>query len=271
MIDASTVTEVDRIIRSAAAREILPRFGHLASGDIAEKAPGDLVTVADNAAEEVLTRELTSLLPGSVVVGEESVAADPAVLRDLDGDKPVWIVDPIDGTRNYANNNARFSTLVALAERGELLASWTYVPVFDTMAHAVSGAGAFVDEQRVHVAESPVGLRFLDVATPHSSVWGPGRRAQYNALSRSGVALTIFDVSGLEYIELASGRRTAMVLTWEFPWDHAAGLLLHAEAGGITTTADGTPFTLAGGNALPFVAAPDVDCATALHDAIAGK
>ena len=88
---------------------------------------------------------------------------------------------------------------------------------------------------------------------------------RFNAMSQAVVALCFFDTSGLEYIELAAGRRSAMVLTWEFPWDHAAGLLLHAEAGGVAMARDGRGFALAGGNALPFVAAPDEECARALH------
>jgi fructose-1,6-bisphosphatase/inositol monophosphatase family enzyme len=61
-----------------------------------------------------------------------------------------------------------------------------------------------------------------------------------------------------------------MIVTWEFPWDHAAGVLLHAEAGGVAIDCDGRPFRLAGGNALPFVVAPDAECAARVHAAMAG-
>jgi fructose-1,6-bisphosphatase/inositol monophosphatase family enzyme len=60
-----------------------------------------------------------------------------------------------------------------------------------------------------------------------------------------------------------------MIVTWENPWDHAAGLLLHAEAGGVALTAAGEPFQLAGGNALPLVVAPDAATATSVHAAMA--
>src|SRR5215475_330010 len=98
VLDAVTLAEVERVIRAVARDEILPYFGGLESGHIAEKAPGDLVTVADRAAEEALTEALSRLVPGSVVVGEEAVADDPATLRRLGGDAPVWVVDPVDGT-----------------------------------------------------------------------------------------------------------------------------------------------------------------------------
>ncbi|GAA3224046.1 inositol monophosphatase family protein [Actinocorallia longicatena] len=264
MIDSPRISE---IIRSVAATEVIPRFGALVEGDIVEKAPGDLVTVADRAAETALTGRLTALLPGSVVVGEEAVAADPAILGLIDGDAPVWIIDPIDGTHNFVSGSPRFATLVALAHHGELLASWTYAPVYDLLATATKGGGAFVDGERVTTGPGG-GLRFLDVAISPPRWLTDAQRATYNALAAHGVSLSFFDTSGLQYIELAAGRRTAMVCGWEYPWDHAAGLLLHAEAGGVTLTADGSPFRLSGGNTLPFVCAPDAATALAVHTAM---
>ena len=105
VIDAQDMSEVDRLVRLVAEREIIPRFGHLRSADIKEKAPGDLVTVADQAAEIALGEGLTAILPGSVVVGEEAVSANPDVLKRLDDDAPVWIVDAIDGTHNFVAEN----------------------------------------------------------------------------------------------------------------------------------------------------------------------
>jgi len=124
MLDDAAVSRVAEIIREVSATEILPRFGRLEDGEIVEKGPGDLVTVADRASERELTARLRDLLPGSRVVGEEAVFEDPGVLDALDGPDPVWIIDPIDGTDNYANANARFTVLVALARGGELQASW---------------------------------------------------------------------------------------------------------------------------------------------------
>jgi fructose-1,6-bisphosphatase/inositol monophosphatase family enzyme len=87
--------DIDRIsdlIRNAAAEEIMPNFGTLAHDEIAEKAPGDLVTAVDLAMEARLSKQLRDELVGSVVVGEEAVAADPNVLDVLVGDAPVWVV-----------------------------------------------------------------------------------------------------------------------------------------------------------------------------------
>ncbi|CAM5267068.1 3'(2'),5'-bisphosphate nucleotidase CysQ [Streptomyces badius] len=120
------LAEVEAAVRAAAAAEIVPRHRKLAAHEIIEKSgPHDLVTAADRLAEEHLTAALTKLLPGSVVVGEESVHADPAVYDALGGDAPVWIVDPVDGTRQFVRGEAGFCTLVALAQHGEIHASWT--------------------------------------------------------------------------------------------------------------------------------------------------
>jgi fructose-1,6-bisphosphatase/inositol monophosphatase family enzyme len=268
VIDAGDLAEVERVIRTVADREIMPRFCRLVEADISEKAPGDLVTVADRAAEEALTEALEAVVPGSVTVGEEAAAGNPTLIAELDADAPVWIIDPIDGTHNFATDNPRFTTLVALAHRGELLASWTFAPALDLIATARAGAGAYIDGQRVRLPPAPASLRHLSVCTPQHRWWTGTLRTRFNELCRTGVSLCFFDTSGLEYVELAAGRRDAMVLTWEFPWDHAAGLLLHAEAGGVSLAEDGKPFRLAGGNALPFVVAPDAACAAALQDSL---
>src|SRR3954471_16654534 len=106
------------VLREGAQREIAPRFRQLAPSDVIGKPsaddPHDLVTAADRAAEAALTERLPELVPGSTVVGEEAVAADPSVLQRLRGNAPVWLVDPLDGTKNFAAGRWPFGTMVAL-------------------------------------------------------------------------------------------------------------------------------------------------------------
>src|SRR5262249_31532208 len=102
------------LMREVAATHILPRFRKLAAHEIHEKAPGNLVTIADLEAERALTPALTALIPGSLVVGEEAVAHDPAILDRLAGDDPVWVVDPVDGTQNFTKAVPCFAVIVAL-------------------------------------------------------------------------------------------------------------------------------------------------------------
>jgi len=260
MIDdflAGDLTEIEAAVRAAAAAEIMPRHRQLADHEIVEKnGPHDLVTVADRRAEEHLTASLGRLLPGSVVVGEEAVHADPKVYEALGGDAPVWIVDPVDGTRQFVRGEPGFCTLVALAHRGEVLASWTYAPALDEMAVAVRGRGAKVDGTAIHTGSPAPGAE-LRVAMSHPDYTTDAQKRALLGLRADGFAARPCGSAGLEYLAVARGELDAVAFNWEYAWDHAAGLLLVTEAGGTQSTLSGEPFRIAGGNALPFTAARD--------------
>ncbi|MFE1551020.1 inositol monophosphatase family protein [Streptomyces sp. NPDC058718] len=263
-------TEVEEAVRKAAATEIMPRFRQLAAHEIVEKnGPHDLVTIADRAAEAHLTASLTALLPGSVVVGEEAVHADPAVYEALRGDAPVWIVDPVDGTRQFVHGDPAFCTLVALAVRGELLASWTFAPALDEMAIAVRGRGATLNGQPIR-SGSPEPGEVLEIATSHPDYTTPDQKRALDGLRVEGVAPRPCGSAGLEYLSVARGDVAGTAFSWEYAWDHAAGLLLVTEAGGAQTTVTGEPFRITGGNALPFTAARDAATAERIRTLLGG-
>ncbi|MCF3962074.1 inositol monophosphatase family protein [Streptomyces fuscigenes] len=246
---------VEAVIKAAADAEIMPRYRRLSAEDISEKSgPHDLVTVADRRAEEYLTRELTSLVPGSVVVGEEAVAADPGVYGALDGDAPVWIVDPVDGTRVFISGAPGFCTLVSLARYGEVLASWTYAPVTGSMAVAVRGRGAHLDGRPLRPGPPEAG-RPLRMAMSHPDFTSDEQKRALLGLDRSGAVTRGSGSAGLDYLAVATGELDAVAYNWEYAWDHAAGLLLVTEAGGAHLTLSGEPYRITGGNALPFTAA----------------
>src|SRR6218665_475755 len=147
VMDALT-REVAAIIRDAAERAILPRFRRLADHEIIAKAADDLVTVADRESEAILAERLGRLLPEAAIVGEEGVFADPAAL-DRAGDALCWIIDPLDGTHNFAEGKAPFGILIALAEAGEAGAGWLYDPLTGRLCHAARGKGAWIDGERI--------------------------------------------------------------------------------------------------------------------------
>ncbi|QNP66255.1 inositol monophosphatase family protein [Streptomyces genisteinicus] len=251
------LSDVEEAIRKAVATEITPRFRRLADDEIDHKrGPHDLVTAADRLAEEHLTGSLTALLPGSVVVGEESVHADPAVYGALRGDAPVWIVDPVDGTRQFVEGDPGFCTLVALAHRGELLASWTYAPVPDELAFAVRGGGALLDGRPLR-AGAPVPGDVVRVAMSNPDFSSPEEKRLLLGLDVPEVHAKPCGSAGLEYLRVARGELDATVFSWDYAWDHAAGLLLVTEAGGCQRTVAGKPFDVSVDNTLPFTAARD--------------
>ncbi len=250
---------------------MLPRWRHLGEGDIAEKKPGDLVTVADRACEQALTNGLTALLPGSTVVGEEAYAADPGIRARLAGDAPVWIIDPIDGTSNFVDGSERFVCLVALAWHGRLLRSWTYHPVTATMYHAAAGAGAFREDERIRLPARPHDVVGMPAAVP-SRKWRTGPlQAPLDRLMALGLESRSVGTSGLAYVEAALGLRPLAVLAWDNVWDHAAGLLLHAEAGGVARLLDGGDYDLVGPNRMPLIVGPDSATVNAVAAAMAGS
>jgi fructose-1,6-bisphosphatase/inositol monophosphatase family enzyme len=227
-----SIDRVSSLIREVAMAEILPRFQKLAAGDISEKKPGQLVTTADLEAERILTLQLADLLPGSVVVGEEGVAADPGRLAAVGGEAAVWLVDPVDGTQNFADGKPVFATMVALLIEQRAAASWIYEPIGDRMASAEIGSGAFVDGERLHAAVS-VALAEMR-----------GRLSGRTAKKLEGKVGSIFSerCAAFEYLALARGTAHFALFRRLNPWDHAPGELLVREAGGFSQRLDGTPY-----------------------------
>ncbi|MEG3626735.1 inositol monophosphatase family protein [Streptomyces poriticola] len=262
--------EVEEALRKAAALEIMPRWRRLAADEVDQKSgPHDLVTDADRQAELYLTDALGALLPGSVVVGEEAVHANPASYEAIRGGTPVWIVDPVDGTRQFVHGDPGFCTLVALAHHGRVLASWTYAPALDHLATAIRGAGAFLDGEPLR-AGSPEPGRELRVATSHPDFTTDEQKSALLGLHIPGVAPRPCGSAGLEYLAVARGDLDATAFSWEAAWDHAAGLLLVEEAGGAHLTRTGEPFHITGGNDLPFTAARDAATARRVTALLAG-
>lgn len=254
---AHRTPDVEKAVRHAAATEIMPRFRQLAAHEIDQKSgPHDLVTDADRKAEEYLTEALAELLPGSVVVGEEAVHADPATYDAIQGAAPVWIVDPVDGTRQFVRGESGFCTLVALTLGGVVHASWTYAPARDQLAVALRGRGARLDGQPLR-SGSPLPGRDLEIATSHPDYTTDEQKRALLGLNTEGVRPRPCGSAGLEYLAVARGELDATAFSWEAAWDHAAGLLLVEEAGGTHLTLTGEPFRVTGGNALPFTAARD--------------
>src|SRR3954454_4482460 len=132
-----------KLLREIALVEVLRRFRQLQKHEIREKSPGDFVTIADEAMEAALAPKLAALLPGSLLVGEEDCARDPSVMRRLASDQPVWVIDPVDGTANFAEGKEQFCSMMALIERDQVLGGWIYDPVTDTTSYAVKGGGAW--------------------------------------------------------------------------------------------------------------------------------
>jgi fructose-1,6-bisphosphatase/inositol monophosphatase family enzyme len=231
LVDSQKVAE---IIRDVAEEAVLPRFRNLADDDIKVKTgPTDLVTVADVESERLLTAALTKLLPGSVVVGEEAAAADDKVLERLHGDAPVWILDPVDGTLMFAKGDPGFAMIVALAHKGRTISGWIHDPVGNRTAAAEEGGGAWLDGKRLKVnADGPI-------AQMAGAVWW---QPAVNKLDGKVRQTYPWGSAGRAYMAIAEGELDFIVFRKLNPWDHAAGVLLHQEAGGKAALVDSQPY-----------------------------
>lgn len=230
--------EMRALLRFVSERTIMPRWRNLAEGEVIEKALDDLVTVADREAEAFLAEALATLAPDVPIVGEEAAHADPSILDRLSG--PCWIVDPIDGTHNYAHGKTPFGTMIALADGGETVAGWIYDPVRDRLCHARRGEGAFVDGERITASgtgETPplaaISLIFLDPAR---------REAVCQHIAPHYHLVDIPRCAAEQYPRIALGENDVSVFERTLAWDHAAGVLWLNEAGGKVCRPDGSPY-----------------------------
>jgi fructose-1,6-bisphosphatase/inositol monophosphatase family enzyme len=261
MLDPEAIA---RLMRETARSIILPRFGALKRGEVREKARGDLVTIADLEAERRLAAELSATVPDAMILGEEGVAVDPSRLKLAASCDNLWIIDPVDGTANFARRNKNFAVIVAYVERGQTQAGWILDPIGDRLVWARAGEGAWSDGRRLRLAPAP--------AAAAGAAYG---RTAAGARSASAVELAGMHArntgsSGIEYINLALGETHFALHSRSLPWDHAAGMLITAEAGGHAAFLDGSPYD-------PHIydrallAAADAACWTHVRDAVVAQ
>lgn len=230
---------VGQVMREAAERAILPRYQALAAHDIEAKAADDAVTVADHESEAILTEGLARLLPEATIVGEEAAHADPALLDKL-GDALCWIVDPLDGTNNYAHGKPPFGILVALAEAGETIAGWIFDPLTGRFCHAARGQGAFVGDERITA-------RTTGAQPPIAAISVLFMDQQRRAAMKAHIAphYTVVDIprcAAEQYPRLVLGVNDVSIFERTLAWDHAAGVLFLNEAGGKAARPDGRAY-----------------------------
>ena len=231
--------EVEAIMRRAAEQAVMPHYQQLAQHEVISKAVDDLVTVADTEAEVLLAEGLAKLLPEATIIGEEAAYADPALLERL-GDSLCWIIDPIDGTNNFAAGKPPFGIMIALAEAGETVAGWIYDPLRNRLCSARRGQGAWIDGERIlarATGETPpvaaISLVFLDSGK---------RESMKRHIAPHYTTVDIPRCAAEQYPRLVLGINDVSIFERTLAWDHAPGALFVEEAGGKVARADGRPY-----------------------------
>lgn len=237
MDDPREWAEVGEAVVQEAGRYLKANLGRRVEASY--KSAVDLVTPFDLGAQEIVVGRLSAAFPTHGFLAEEGLA------RTGSSDCR-WIIDPLDGTTNYAHGFPIFSVSVALERAGRLSLGLVYDPVRDEMFRAEAGRGAFLNDRAIRVsAVSDLGRSLLATGFPYDVRSSAKNNLDHwsrfivraQAIRRCGSA-------ALDLCGVACGRFDGF---WELklkPWDVAAGALMVLEAGGRVTDFEGGPFAL---------------------------
>ena len=233
--------EIERKIADRAARsagEVLKqKFGNV--DHIGKKGEIDLVTEADVAAEKIILKMLSSHFPKE---SEDNIQS--AGVRDLSSNR-TWIVDPLDGTTNFAHGFPFFAVSIGLEIDAEIVLGIVYNPVMDEFFEARKGQGAFLNDRPIHVSNARnLSDSLLATGFPYDIRERSNRIfEQFRTMLLASRGVRRAGSAAIDMCYVASGRLDGL---WEEnlkPWDTAAGVVIVSEAGGKLSTCDGQAFT----------------------------
>jgi fructose-1,6-bisphosphatase/inositol monophosphatase family enzyme len=270
---SKSIANLQAIIAEAAEIEIMPRFRKIDPADFRQKSSAiDLVTDADEQAEWRIRDAVAKAFPEALFVGEESVARDASLLDRIGGAELAVIIDPVDGTSNFAWGVPLFGVLCAVVKNGETIAGMIYDPVVKDWFIAEKGGGAFQQAPggaaRSLKASAPAPLEEMLGISSWYLMEEPARSLTAARVAQAKATFA-YRCAAHEYRLICAGH-CHFAQYWKLmPWDHAAGLLIHSEAGGYSACFDGTPYTAtrhSGG----VIAAPDMASWDILRAALVG-
>ncbi|UJW87662.1 inositol monophosphatase family protein [Devosia sp. SL43] len=267
------VNDLVEILRDAGRQEIAPRFRNLDEGDIDQKTSAiDLVTQADLGAERLITDALRARFPDAMILGEEAYAVDHRIMSGLADAELAFVIDPVDGTFNFAAGNGLFGSILAVVRHGETVAGIICDPLLGDVLVAERGAGAHIrrpdGQSRVARVAPPAPLDELISVMTWSYLEEPLRSRVAANMAKVRMSMA-YGCSAYEYWMVATGRAHFSGSQIMMPWDHLAGVLIHQEAGGYSARFDGTPYRVGqidGG----LLCAPDADCWSLINRQIIG-
>lgn len=250
--------------------EILPRFRNPGTVVRSKTSALDLVTDADEAAEEQISRFLEAAFPGVLVIGEEACHREPLLLSQLASAALAVTVDPIDGTANFAAGLPLFGVMAAVVEHGVTTAAVILDPITRSYSAALKKHGAFE-----HAADGSVRRLGAATAAPLRAMTGmvswrfmPQAQRDHVLANLTCVAQTWDHRSAAhEYRALIAGHSHFLVFNRLMPWDHLPGVLLQQEAGGFAAKFDGSPY-VPGETGGGLICAPSESCWQTLRTAL---
>lgn len=209
------------------------------------KKENDLVTDADHASERRIVEYIEKRFPGHAILAEER--------GEIRGTAPFrWLIDPLDGTTNYAHGAPHFCVSIAVEDQNGLVAGAVLDPLRNELFEAGRGLGAFLNGRPIHVSREPKLARALLATAFPPSVWHePARTFQLlGHFLRKTQGIRRAGCAALDLSYVAAGRYDGFFVSGLKPWDLAAGMLLVTEAGGTATGLSGGPADLMSGDLL---------------------
>jgi myo-inositol-1(or 4)-monophosphatase len=199
----------------------------------------NLVTEADRRSEEIITSRLKHLFPDHNIMAEEGTNITM-------GSEYRWIIDPLDGTTNYAHGFPVFCVSIALQSMSQVILGVIYNPMLDELFAAGRGEGAFLQGGKIHVSHTKhLAEGFVATGFPYDVRENcRDALAYFNEMIPKAQAIRRQGSAALDLAYLAAGRFDGF---WELrlnPWDTAAGWILVEEAGGVVTDLSGKPYFL---------------------------
>jgi len=204
-------------------------FGKLNPKQIELKGPHDVVTVIDKKVEKLYSTEIKKAFPDHGIIGEEGTS--------ITTDKEfVWILDPLDGTKNYSIENPFFCTTICLLKNKKPVIAVIYEPITDNLYYAVKGEGSFKNGKRIHVSKQD-DIKKAMLLYCHAADEKSMKQAEHYAVSLKLASRDAFRLraAGSEMALVAKGVSEAYLMNKLPLWDLAAGALLVREAGGKAT------------------------------------
>lgn len=224
-------TEIAIETAVGAGRILLEGFGN--SFKISNKeGKNNLVTEYDQKSEKYIISQLKSYFPDSAFLAEESGSSNL-----LNEEQFTWVIDPLDGTVNFAHNLPIFCVSIALIKGKEVLSGVVYNPILDELFVAEKGKGSFLNSERIFVSRcNELDKSFLVTGFPYNIDSNPGNCVdQFVQMLKYGIPVRRLGSAALDLAYVAAGRFDGF---WEInlnPWDVAAGFLLVEESGGKVT------------------------------------
>ena len=254
---AVDIQAVTGFIEEAARTLVLPRFSRLSADEVEAKAtpgdPEDVVTIVDREVETHLSRVLAAVIPSAAIIGEEAAHYRPELLQLLASDQPLWVIDPIDGTKNFAAGDSGFGIMVAYVVEGQAQAAWLVLPARRQTFVAEAGSGAFMNGERIRVPSAPQESRSRGAVLVRYMPDGLGDTVT-DALHGRVLMNPPSGCAAIEYTDILRGLSDFVVYYRLLPWDHAAPALILTEAGGRVGHFSGQPYTARSESQLTIVA-----------------